>query len=264
MSDVSESSKHRRPVASTSVARTSSFAAREGKNVVLGQTTILLQSGLPLTLDSEFKPARLVAPPKWKLAIKRVADIVIATTALLLLSLVFVAITALIRLTSPGPAMFRQARVGLNGRPFMMLKFRTMHLNESDASGVKQTTYNDERVTRLGRVLRRSSLDELPQLVNVLLGDMSVVGPRPHVAGMQAGGMAYEELVPDYNLRTLVLPGLTGWAQANGLRGSTHDAEVARARINHDFAYIENYSFWLDARIIFMTITGQFLTGTGS
>ena len=228
------------------------------------QVAVLLQSGLPLTLDDELRPARLVAPAKWKLAIKRAADMLVSATALLVLSLIFLVIVVGIRLSSPGPAVFRQTRIGLNGRPFAMLKFRTMHLKASDASGVSQTLPNDARVTRLGRVLRRSSLDELPQLVNVLFGQMSLVGPRPHVAGMQAAGVAYNELVPEYDLRTLVLPGLTGWAQANGFRGPTEDAELARARIYHDIAYIQNYSFWLDVRTIFRTIKHEFLTGTGS
>lgn len=208
-------------------------------------------------------PAQLVPPARWKLAVKRVADIVISAAALVLLSPFFLAIIVAIRLTSPGPAFFKQSRTGLGGRPFAMLKFRTMRFDESDASGVKQTQPNDGRVTRLGRVLRRSSVDELPQLFNVLAGQMSIVGPRPHVAGMQSGGMAYDKLVPYYDQRTLVLPGLTGWAQANGYRGPTTDADLARARINHDIAYIQNYSLWLDVRTILLTIRSEFLGGTG-
>jgi lipopolysaccharide/colanic/teichoic acid biosynthesis glycosyltransferase len=144
-----------------------------------------------------------------------------------------------------------------------MLKFRTMFVDAGDASGIVQTTANDSRVTPLGRFLRAKSIDELPQLFNVLVGDMSIVGPRPHVEGMLAGGRPYEELVPYYRLRHHMRPGLSGWAQANGLRGPTTDAAVAKARIDHDLAYIQNFSLMLDAEIIVLTIKREFFTGTG-
>jgi lipopolysaccharide/colanic/teichoic acid biosynthesis glycosyltransferase len=118
-------------------------------------------------------------------------------------------------------------------------------------------------VTPVGRFLRRTSLDELPQLVNVIVGDMSLVGPRPHVEGMLAAGVDYAELVPYYNLRHVMRPGLSGWAQANGLRGPTDSAEAARARIDHDVAYIQNFSIWLDLKIIWLTLVKEFVTGSG-
>jgi polysaccharide biosynthesis protein PslA len=154
-------------------------------------------------------------------------------------------------------------RPGLYGRPFEMLKFRTMYADAGDATGVKQTTANDSRVTPLGKFLRNKSIDELPQLINVLKGDMSLIGPRPHVANMLAGDVLYEELVPYYHHRYEMKPGLSGWAQANGLRGPTVDAALAKARIDHDLAYIQNFSLWLDIRIIVMTIRSEFFTGSG-
>jgi polysaccharide biosynthesis protein PslA len=201
------------------------------------------------------------APRAWALAAKRFLDIVLATAALFLLAplLLFTAIA--VKLTSPGPVLFRQMRPGLFGRPFEMLKFRTMFTDVGDATGVKQTTTNDARITPLGKFLRNKSIDELPQLINVLKGEMSLIGPRPQVANMIAGDMLYEELVPYYHLRYEMKPGLSGWAQANGLRGPTVDALLAKARIDHDLAYIQNFSLWLDIRIIFMTIQREFFGG---
>jgi lipopolysaccharide/colanic/teichoic acid biosynthesis glycosyltransferase len=144
-----------------------------------------------------------------------------------------------------------------------MLKFRTMYDDHADPTGQAQTRPDDERITPVGRLLRRTSIDELPQLINVITGDMSLVGPRPHVAGMLAAGIDYAELVPYYNLRHTMRPGLSGWAQANGLRGPTDSAEIARARIDHDIAYIQNFSIWLDLKIIWLTLVKEFVTGSG-
>lgn len=129
-----------------------------------------------------------------------------------------------------------------------------MYADRCDAAGIAQATANDNRVTRIGAFIRRTSVDELPQLINVLRGDMSLVGPRPHVPGMQAAGMDYQDLVPHYAFRQSMRPGLTGWAQCQGLRGPTTDQIRALRRIGHDFAYVQNFSLWLDARIVWKTL----------
>lgn len=222
------------------------------------------QSGLACRFESDWA----VLPPMTDsrlnaLVAKRVADIVLALLALFALLPLLIGTAIAVKLTSPGPVFFRQKRPGLGGKPFEMLKFRTMYEHAGDASGIQQTTTNDLRVTPIGRFLRNKSIDELPQLINVLRGDMSIVGPRPHVEGMLAGGVPYEELVPYYKLRHDMRPGLSGWAQANGLRGPTLDTTVAKARVDHDLAYIQNFSLMLDAEIIWLTIKREFLSGTG-
>lgn len=188
---------------------------------------------------------------------KRVFDIVVASAGLaaLLPSLLLVALA--IKLTSRGPILFRQRRYGLNNQRFIIYKFRTMYIDRGDESGVLQTREGDERVTPLGRILRRADLDELPQLFNVVRGDMSLVGPRPHVPGMLAAGIPYEDLVQNYFERHLARPGLTGLAQARGLRGSTRNEEVARARIDMDLRYIQTWSLALDVRLIIETIWSE-------
>jgi polysaccharide biosynthesis protein PslA len=198
-----------------------------------------------------------------QLLVKRFSDVVLASIGLLLLAPLLLAVAAAVKLTSEGPVLFKQTRPGLGGRHFSVLKFRTMYTELGDSHGVKQTIVNDARVTPLGRILRRMSIDELPQLINVVLGDMSIIGPRPHPVNMLAGGRDYRELVPYYDLRHEMKPGLSGWAQANGYRGPTDDAERARARIDHDLAYIQNFSIALDFRIILMTLKKELLGGSG-
>ncbi|WP_244534631.1 sugar transferase [Hyphomicrobium sp. CS1GBMeth3] len=197
-------------------------------------------------------------------AIKRATDIFVSSALLLALSPVLAAVALAIKLTSSGPIFFRQQRYGLNSDLFPILKFRTMYVGDMDVTGVKQTRDADPRVTPLGRFLRRTNLDELPQLINVLRGDMSLVGPRPHVPGMLAGGMPYEMLVPTYFERHRMRPGMTGLAQINELRGSTTDAKFARARIAYDIAYTENWSLLLDLRILWTTFRTEVLRGTGN
>ena len=196
--------------------------------------------------------------------VKRAVDIVVATAAIVALSPLLVGVALAIKLTSRGPVLFRQSRVGFRGVPFDILKFRSLRVDQCDASGVDQVRERDDRCTPVGRFLRQSSLDELPQLINILRGDMSLVGPRPHVPGQLAAGAPYEELVPYYSLRTMARPGLTGWAQANGLRGPTRDADKATARIQHDLAYLQNMSLALDLRIILKTVRQEALRRTGS
>lgn len=187
------------------------------------------------------------------LAVKRSIDIVGSAFGLLLLCPLFLLLAICIRRTDKGPVFFRQRRLGRNGRPFALLKFRSMYADRCDAAGIAQVTANDNRVTRIGAFIRRTGLDELPQLLNILVGDMSLVGPRPHVPGMQAAGMDYEELMPHYAFRQFMRPGLTGWAQCQGLRGPTTDQIRALRRIGHDFAYVQNFSLWLDVKIIWRT-----------
>lgn len=194
---------------------------------------------------------------------KRALDITISLTALLVLLPFLLCVALLIKLNSPGPALFRQVRWGRDQRKIRIYKFRTMRAAECDYSGIRQTTENDPRITTVGAVLRRSNIDELPQLINVLLGHMSLVGPRCHAVGMLAAGVPYETLVPDYHRRHQVKPGLTGLAQMRGLRGPTGSAAKARARIAADLYYVDNFSFWLDLRIIVGTIHSELTSGKG-
>jgi lipopolysaccharide/colanic/teichoic acid biosynthesis glycosyltransferase len=161
-------------------------------------------------------------------------------------------IAVAIKLDSPGPALFKQTRRGFNSREFKIYKFRTMTVLE-DGPVIKQAELNDVRITRLGRWLRKTSLDELPQLLNVLKGDMSLVGPRPHALATTAGGLALEEAVPVYSSRHRVKPGITGWAQVNGYRGALDSVEKIVHRVNHDLYYIENWSLGLDLKILWRT-----------
>lgn len=217
-------------------------------------------SGLPFVLSDDAASQNSFAA----LCLKRVMDFSIALGALLVLLPLLGFVALAIKATSSGPVFFRQWREGRNGTTFEILKFRTMDSSKGDRTGIAQTTAGDERVTRLGAFLRKTSMDELPQLLNVLIGDMSLVGPRPHVAGMLAAGKPYEEVVSYYHWRRCMRPGLTGWAQANGLRGPTTDARRAIARIEHDVAYIQNYSLLLDIQIILATIKREFLSGSGN
>lgn len=196
------------------------------------------------------------------LIIKRAIDIVGAAVGLVLLAPLFVLVAISIKRADKGPIFFRQARLGQGGKMFELLKFRSMYVERCDAAGLAQATANDNRITRIGAFIRRTSVDELPQLINVLRGDMSLVGPRPHVPFMQAAGMNYDELLPHYAFRQTMRPGLTGWAQCQGLRGPTTDQIKALRRVGHDFAYVQNFSLWLDAKIIWKTV-GEVLRSTG-
>jgi len=184
-----------------------------------------------------------------ELALKRALDLVIAAGMLVALSPLFALVAALIRLDSPGPVIFRQRRKGFTGREFSIFKFRTMSVLE-DGSVVTQARRNDPRVTRIGGILRASSIDELPQLVNVLRGQMSIIGPRPHAIAHDDG---YTKLIANYAFRQHVKPGLTGWAQVNGYRGETARVEQMEKRVECDLWYIKNWSFWLDLRILILT-----------
>lgn len=198
-----------------------------------------------------------------QLATKRALDIIIAASILLALAPVLLLIALLIRLDSPGPALFTQVRWGQNCRRIRIYKFRSMRADAGDASGVAQTVENDPRLTRIGAFIRKTNIDELPQLLNVLWGDMSLVGPRCHAIGMLAAGVRYEDLVPHYHERHAVKPGLTGLAQMRGLRGPTDRPGKARARIASDLYYIENFSIRLDLWIMFGTVMSELKGGKG-
>ena len=197
------------------------------------------------------------------LAAKRIIDIVGASVGLLVFAPLLIGIAIAIKMTSPGPVFFRQKRYGYHNRRFRIFKFRTMYTHLGDDRGTRQTMTDDPRVTPLGRILRKTSLDELPQLFNVLAGDMSLVGPRPHVPGMLAGGILYEELTPYYFQRHNMRPGITGLAQVSGYRGSTTVPLPAIERLDHDLRYIENWSLFLDVRIILRTLIREFISGSG-
>ncbi|MBN8964328.1 MAG: sugar transferase [Rhizobiales bacterium] len=190
-------------------------------------------------------------------------DVTAAGAALLFFAPLLLGIAAAIKCNSSGPVLFSQPRYGYRNRRFRIYKFRTMYSHLSDRSGTRQTTKDDARVTRVGRLLRNTSLDELPQLINVIKGDMSLVGPRPHVPGMLSAGVLYEDLVPYYFHRHIVRPGITGLAQVHGCRGSTRQAGEAIARVDYDLEYIETWSLWLDIKIMLRTLRQEFLSGTG-
>ena len=197
------------------------------------------------------------------LTAKRTVDIVGAGLGLLVCAPLFIGIAVAIRMTSPGPIFFRQKRYGYHGRRFCIYKFRTMFVHLGDDRGTRQTQTDDPRVTPIGRILRKSSLDELPQLINVLTGDMSLVGPRPHVPGMFAGGMLYEELTPYYFQRHNMRPGITGLAQVSGYRGSTAVPLSAIERLERDLQYIARWSLLLDLSIIVRTMVRELFAGSG-
>jgi Undecaprenyl-phosphate glucose phosphotransferase len=189
----------------------------------------------------------------WNAVLKWVEDKVIASLALLALSPLFVAVAIAIKLDSPGPVFFRQKRYGLNNALIEVFKFRSMYHNLSDLHAERLTSRGDSRVTRVGRFLRRTSIDELPQFINVLLGDMSVVGPRPHATRAKAAGRLYQDVVTDYAVRHKVKPGITGLAQVNGWRGETDTEEKIVRRVEFDLKYLENWSLFLDLTIIFQS-----------
>jgi putative colanic acid biosynthesis UDP-glucose lipid carrier transferase len=176
-------------------------------------------------------------------------DAFLAAVILVLLSPLLAIVAIMIRLDSQGPALFRQTRTGLNGHTFLIFKFRTMRVQE-DGAGVRQAQRCDSRLTSLGPILRKTSLDELPQLLNVLRGDMALVGPRPHAL---AHDSHYGAKIPSYRQRFAVCPGITGWAQVNGSRGATPEISDMQRRIELDLWYVENHSFALDFKILIAT-----------
>jgi Undecaprenyl-phosphate glucose phosphotransferase len=218
----------------------------------LGAVGVSHVSGLTF-LNVMDKPLR-----DWRLVAKQVEDRILAALILAMISPLMLLIAALIKLDSPGPALFRQKRYGYNNQLIEMYKFRTMYQHVSDPNAEQLTRRNDPRVTRIGAFLRRTSLDELPQFLNVLRGDMSIVGPRPHAVSAKAGGLLYQDAVKYYDARHRMKPGITGWAQVNGWRGETETVEQILRRVEHDLYYVENWSIAMDLRIICRTILGGF------
>jgi exopolysaccharide biosynthesis polyprenyl glycosylphosphotransferase len=184
----------------------------------------------------------------WNLVVKRIFDVVFSAALLLLLSPLLLVLAAAVKLTSPGTVLYRQERMGLDGQRFRMLKLRTMRVDAEWETGPVWAPPGDARRTSIGAFLRRFSLDELPQFVNVLRGEMSVVGPRPERPVFVE---RFRQTVPGYMLRHKVKSGVTGWAQVHGLRGNTS----LETRIEYDIQYIERWSFWLDLKIIAMTVS---------
>ena len=188
--------------------------------------------------------------------LKRLEDIIIGGLISIFVFPICLVIALCIKLDSPGPVLFKQFRTGANGKRFKVYKFRSMKLHQEQDNKVTQASRKDPRVTPFGAFLRRTSLDELPQFYNVLQGRMSIVGPRPHAL---AHNEYYKELVESYMKRHKVKPGITGWAQVNGFRGETDTLEKMERRVECDLWYINNWSLWLDIRIIFWTIFKGFI-----
>jgi Undecaprenyl-phosphate glucose phosphotransferase len=186
--------------------------------------------------------------------LKRAEDLALSILALTVAAVPMLLIAAAVKLDSPGPVFFRQRRTGFNDRPFHVLKFRTMYAEAADHEVKRQVLAGDPRVTRVGQILRRTSLDELPQILNVLRGEMSFVGPRPHAPGTRAGGRLFPDVVANYAARHRVKPGLTGLAQVRGWRGPTLTEEQIVKRVESDLEYIERWSLWLDFTIILRTL----------
>ncbi|RYF90054.1 MAG: exopolysaccharide biosynthesis polyprenyl glycosylphosphotransferase, partial [Caulobacteraceae bacterium] len=195
-----------------------------------------------------------VATDERRAALKRLQDLGVGALALVLLAPVMALVAVLIKLDSPGPVFFRQRRHGFNNEEIRVWKFRSMKHELTDHTASKQVTGDDDRVTSVGRFIRRTSLDELPQLFNVLAGEMSLVGPRPHAVGMKTGDTESSRLVEEYAHRHRLKPGMTGWAAVNGSRGPVDTPALVRRRVALDIDYIERQSFWLDLYIMFMTV----------
>jgi exopolysaccharide biosynthesis polyprenyl glycosylphosphotransferase len=186
-------------------------------------------------------------------ALKRAFDLGAALVGLVLLSPLFLIVALAIKLDSNGPVLFRQLRHGRNEQAISVFKFRSMSVMEKGGE-FKQAQRNDPRVTRVGRILRRTNIDELPQLLNVLVGDMSIVGPRPHAI---AHNNMFREAIAPFSRRHSVKPGITGWAQANGHRGETDTIDKMARRVEFDLHYIDHWSLWLDLKIVFMTLVSR-------
>ncbi len=189
----------------------------------------------------------------WNAFVKACVDRSIAALMLVLLAPVFAAVALAVKLDSKGPVLFRQKRFGFNNQMVEVLKFRSLYIDQGDVKAQKLVTKDDPRVTRVGRFIRKSSLDELPQLVNVLRGELSLVGPRPHATQAKAAGNLYEQVVEGYFARHRVKPGITGWAQINGWRGETDTVEKLEQRVKHDLEYIDRWSLGLDLYILAKT-----------
>lgn len=198
----------------------------------------------------------LMTPPfsQWGRLAKTLFDYAAGLAILALISPILLIAAVAIKLDSEGPALFRQQRSGQFGRKFSIYKFRSLKVEKADAEADRLVSKGDDRVTRVGRFIRKYSIDELPQIFNVLKGEMSLIGPRPHAPKAKADGRLYADVMPDYAIRYRVKPGMTGWAQINGWRGETDTEEKLRKRVEFDFHYIRHWSFWLDMLILLRTV----------
>lgn len=210
----------------------------------------MLNHGMSVTLGIPMVDVSVSPMFGGHVAAKMVLDYTAAALILVLISPLLLVIALAIKLTSEGPVLFKQKRHGWNSEEISVYKFRSMYLHQEASDSITQATKDDSRITPIGRFLRKSSLDELPQFLNVLQGRMSVVGPRPHAL---AHNLEYMKLIPYYGLRHKVKPGITGWAQICGYRGETDTLDKMEGRIKHDIYYLEHWSLWLDIKIIFMT-----------
>lgn len=211
----------------------------------LKKQMVTTQQGSQVLLTTRTEPLSNIN----NLILKRAFDLVVSTIFLLtLFPIVYIIVAIVIKIQSPGPVLFRQERSGLNGKVFVCYKFRSMHVNK-DADRV-QCTLNDPRKFKFGNLMRKTNIDELPQFINVFLGNMSIVGPRPH---MLLHTEQYSQLIKEYMVRHWVKPGITGWAQVMGLRGETKELKQMEDRVKADIWYVENWNFWLDVKIIFKT-----------
>lgn len=206
----------------------------------LGNADTLILSRGPLSLSSQVK--------------KRLFDLALTVPILILIAPLLIVVAIAIKLDSPGPVMFPQTRIGRGNRPFKIFKFRSMYTAQSDAHGVTSASRGDARVTKVGRFIRATSIDELPQLFNVLIGNMSLVGPRPHAKASTAGDRLFWEVSHHYWLRHAAKPGITGLAQIRGYRGATEKPEDLEARLRSDLEYLQNWTFWTDLMILFATV----------
>lgn len=235
---------------------------------VVAENQVLPSQGIQPSLDELRLSLSLGVKPTFsrraRLVAKRLIDIVVSAVALVALAPFFLILSAVIRIGSPGPAIFRQVRWGKNNTKIRIYKFRTMFDHLSDASGVQQTTDDDPRTTALGSFLRKNNIDELPQLLNVLMGEMSLIGPRCHAINMLAADELYEDLVPGYELRHLIRPGITGLAQCNGFRGPTTDRDLSIERVHMDLLYVRDFNLMLDFKIAWKTTVNEFKGGSGS
>jgi Undecaprenyl-phosphate glucose phosphotransferase len=240
-------------------------SSAQGRVDQLLERLSVLPNPVSLFLDSEREADRTaalsrivdlsgLAPDSRRATAKRVQDLVIASLGLLAAAPVMAIVAVAIKLDSPGPVFFRQRRHGFNNEQILVWKFRSMRHEAADAKAARQVSLNDDRVTKVGAFIRKTSLDELPQLFNVLRGEMSMVGPRPHAVGMKTGDVESAQLVACYAHRHRMKPGVTGWAAINGSRGPVDTPELVQQRVALDVAYIERQTFWLDLYIIAMTI----------
>lgn len=202
--------------------------------------------------------------PPYQRIVKMATDLGLGAIVLVLLTPILVGTAIAIKLDSPGSVIFRQPRRGQFGRLFTVYKFRSLHTAKADANADTLVTKGDARVTRVGRIIRKYSIDELPQILNVLKGDMSLVGPRPHAIMAKADGKLYGDVVPNYSLRYRVKPGMTGWAQVNGWRGETDTEEKLRKRVEFDFYYISHWSWRLDLKILLRTLPAMLFPSAGN